>query len=99
LRELDDAIATANDAPKVLEVIAALRGMAIGGDVSAARLYLDRTMGPVHEPVEDDLSEVPTEELVAKLVELPETRATLADAIMQNPDARAELKRRLTEMG
>ncbi len=47
LRSLEAALQEAHDAPKVLAVVEKLRTMAVGGDVQAARLYLDRVMGPI----------------------------------------------------
>jgi len=44
---LESALRETHDPPKVLAVVEKLRRMALAGDVSAARVYLDRVMGPV----------------------------------------------------
>jgi hypothetical protein len=44
---LESVIEERHIGPKVLEVIDRLHGMALAGDVQAARVYLDRVLGPV----------------------------------------------------
>jgi len=56
------AIADAHAAPdKVLPVLEALRTRALAGDVHAAKVYLDRVLGPVRPRWEEhwDLTEAP----------------------------------------
>ena len=47
LRELESAIEEAHAGPKVLAVIEKLHDLAVGGDVNAAKVYLDRVLGPL----------------------------------------------------
>lgn len=49
LLAIETALHEAHDAAKVLAVIDRLHGMAVRGNVQAARLYLDRVVGPVRD--------------------------------------------------
>ena len=81
LRTLEDALGGARDAANVLPVIDKLRELALSGDVAAARVYLDRMLGPVRRSQEaepnDDLSGAEIDDLVAKLMEDPEIRGAV----------------------
>jgi hypothetical protein len=87
--ELEEAITGAHGAPEVLGVLSKLRELAVAGDVPAAKAYLDRVVGPVRpDPpgVQDDLSQVPTEDLVRRALQNPELRAALAEAMRTERD-------------
>lgn len=45
--DLEDALQAAHGAPQVVAVVAKLHTMALAGNVQAARVYLDRVLGPV----------------------------------------------------
>jgi hypothetical protein len=53
LTDLDAAIAAANDTTKVLALLDKMRELGLAGDVSAAKVYLDRTIGPVRSTDDD----------------------------------------------
>lgn len=58
VRELEAAIEEAHAGPKALEVIDKLRDLALGGDVQAAKAYLDRVLGPARARA--DVLPIPT---------------------------------------
>lgn len=60
LRELESAIEEKYVGPKTLEVIDKLYGLALAGDVQAARLFLDRVLGTVRPRPEVLPSPVPS---------------------------------------
>jgi hypothetical protein len=60
LREVEAAIEAATEPAKVVAVVEKLQELALGGDVHAARVYLDRVLGPVRPERHDvDLSDAP----------------------------------------
>jgi hypothetical protein len=53
LTDLDAAIAAASDTTKVVSLLEKMRELGLAGDVSAAKVYLDRTVGPVRSSDDD----------------------------------------------
>ena len=74
LLNLEAALVEAHDTPRVLEVVDKLREMALGGDVQAARVYLDRVAGPVKANDEERI-EIRALELVEIMVAEARARA------------------------
>jgi hypothetical protein len=93
---LEAALEGARDPDKVLPVIDKLRELAMGGDVAAARVYLDRVLGPVRPWTDEDgedLSGRSMEDLVTEAARIPEVRAAIVDAMVCDPAEREALRR------
>jgi Family of unknown function (DUF5681) len=73
LRDLAAAIQKAHGTSEVLAVIEKLQELALAGDVAAAKLYLERTLGPVRD---DALIEARAVEIVER--KIAEARAERA---------------------
>lgn len=73
------AIVRAEKAEDVAAVIAAMRSKAMGGDAVAAKVYLDRVLGPV-TPIEVQTRIADLEAELASAVELLRSATALASA-------------------
>jgi hypothetical protein len=100
MHDLRQTILDATTAEQVAEVWDAVRKLALGGDVSAARLYIEQTIGQPAKAIELsgpdgaalDLPSVVTTIMIA-LGDEPEARIKVAAAFHQLGRARDELPR------
>jgi len=97
LRVLEEALEESRDADHVLAVVDQLRTLALEGDVQAARVYLDRMLGPVRQKVEEagDFSELSTDELCREMAGDSRFREAIVNALLTEHAWRDDVLRRL----